>query len=795
MKFTLGWLKQHLETTASLDDICNTLTAIGLEVEEVHDHAKLLAPFTVALIEKADKHPDADRLKVCTVDTGKEKLQIVCGAPNARAGIKVVLSRPGDFIPGLNITLGQSKIRGVESQGMLCAADELGLGDEHEGIMELPETVKVGAKLLDAMPALADAVIDINLTPNRGDCAGVHGVARDLAAAGIGTLKPLKEWKTKSAGANPLKVVIEDPKDCPAIGFRMIRGVKNGPSPAWLRDLLENAGMKSISTLVDITNYFTMDRTRPLHVFDADKMAGSTLTIRRARKGEKMTALNNKEYDLTPDILVIADEAKIESIGGVIGGLHSGCSASTTNVILEVAYFSPANVAANGRLLQINTDARYRFERGLDPQYVEQALESAAALIIELCGGTTCEPVMAGTLPKEHRHIHFFPDRVSSLTGVDVPAKEQQRILAALGCSLHSHKDHFDITPPSWRPDLNLEEDLVEEVLRIHGYDNIPATPLPNRNMTVALNPAQRRHMNARRALAARGLAECVTWSFMPKALAAEFNQINPALTLVNPISADLDQMRPSILGNLLQAAASNFAHGQMQASLFEIGPVFSGVDEKGQELVATGLRSGKTMRHWQKTMRDADIYNAKADVMALLEQCGLNPDTLPVTAEAPHYYHPGRSGVIRLGPTVIAAFGDIHPAVAQAAGVEDTPAVGFEVYIDRLPQAKNRSTAKPLLKLPPLQPVRRDFAFVVDISVAADRLVKAIRQADKNLIVDVQVFDVYQGDKIQAGKKSVAIAVTLQPQGDKAFTDVDLEKISAAIVASATKATGAVLR
>jgi phenylalanyl-tRNA synthetase beta chain len=796
MKFTLGWLKRHLDATASLESISTTLTALGLEVENVHDSATLLAPFTVAHIDSAEQHPNADRLRVCTVDTGKEKLQIVCGAPNARAGIKVVLSRPGDFIPGLGITLGNSKIRGVESQGMLCAADELGLGDDHDGILELPADAKIGARLLDVLPNLADPLIEINVTPNRADCAGVRGVARDLAAAGLGTLKPLPASSVKSAGISSLQVTVESTADCPAVAFRVIRNVKNGSSPAWLQDYLKSIGVTPISTLVDITNFFTFDRARPLHVFDADKISGSALHIRRAKAGEKLMALNNKEYALTPDIVVITDSARVESIAGIMGGLHSGCSDTTTNVVLEVALFDPDRVALAGRLLQINSDARYRFERGLDPQSVMDAVESATAMIIELCGGVAEEPVITGAIPVDTRRIHYFPTRVGELTGVDVPVAEQERILKALGCAVHSHKDHYDITPPSWRPDLNIEEDMVEEVLRLRGYDAIPATPLPARQMVTAIDATQRRTATVRRMLATRGLAECVTWSFMPKELSAHFAPANAALTIINPISADLDQMRPSIIGNLLQAAARNMAHGQQRVDVFEVGPVFAGINPNEQETVATGLRIGVPPRHWQKAVNDCGFYTAKADALAVLEHLGLNADALPVTAEAPAYYHPGRSGVIRLGQTIIAAFGEIHPHVAKAAGMDDsTPMAVFETFIDRLPAPKAKGHAKPLLKLPPLQPVRRDFAFVMDANTPVEKLLRAIRQADKNIITDAQVFDVYQGKGVPDGHKSVAVAVTLQPQGDKAFVDVDLEKLSTAITAAAAKAVGAALR
>ena len=795
MKFTLDWLFDHLDTTASLDEIATRLTAIGLEVEEIDDKAKLLAPFTVGYIKDAVQHPNADRLRICTVDTGSETLQIVCGAPNARAGIKVVLSRPGDFIPGLNITLGKSAIRGVDSQGMLCAADELGLGEDHSGIMELPTDAPVGAKLLDVMPQLGTVVIDINLTPNRSDCAGVRGIARDLAAAGLGTLKPLKSGAADSGFSNPYSVAIENKAACSAFGLRLIKGVKNGPSPAWLRARLEAIGVKPISALVDITNYLTFDQARPLHVFDAAKVAGQALTIRNAKDGETMEALNNKTYTLDPRVLVISDSKGVESLAGVMGGLSTGCDENTTDVLIECALFSPESAAATGRALQISSDARYRFERGVDPQSLLPGIAQATQLILDICGGEASAVTLTGEIPAGTRKIHYMPQRLAELTGVDVPAAVQTEFLQKLGCIVAQHHGHLDVTLPSWRPDLAIEEDLVEEVLRLSGYDAIPATSLPPvvRPLS-AVTPAQKRMQTARRLLAQRGGLEVVSWSFMPVEMAARFAPVNDALTLVNPIAADMAHMRPSIVGNLLSMAARNAAHGQHTAALFEVGPVYKDVGDSGQENVAALVRHGPALpRHIHGATRAVDLADVKGDLAALLGAFRLDIDAVPLNRDAPGYYHPGRSFALRLGPTVIAHAGALHPSLLKAADVNGD-AWAVELFLDRLPQPKKTGTAKPLLKLPPLQALTRDFAFTVARDKEADALVKAIRKVDRALITDVALFDVYAGDKIAADKKSLALTVTIQPQGDKALTDAEIEALSQKIVVAAEKV-GAALR
>lgn len=801
MKFTLSWLKDHLDTDASLDRIVEALTSLGLEVESVHDRSTELAAFRIAHVLSAEKHPDADKLRVLVVDTGKEKLQVVCGAPNARAGLKGVFASEGTYIPGSDITLKKGVIRGVESQGMMCSERELKLSDEHNGIIELPEDAPVGASFAE-YAGLNDPVIDISLTPDRADCAGVRGIARDLAAAGLGTLRPLKDGAlnadpVKGGFKSPLGVEIERPDACPLFVGRYIKGVRNGPSPKWLQDKLLAIGLRPISALVDITNYLTFDAARPLHVFDADKVHGGIL-VRMGRPGETLAALNGKEYELDGEMTVVADLERAEALAGIVGGEETGCTEATVNVFLEAAWFDPTRTAHTGRRLGIDSDARYRFERGVDPAAVVQGAERATRLILDLCGGEASELVVAGSEPEWRRTIALRHGRVLGLGGVDVPTAEQHRILEALGFRAVEQADGRTVYEvPSWRADVHGEADLVEEVLRVHGYDAIPATPM-ERDGTVpkpALTPGQRRAVTARRALAARGLFEAVTWSFMPSEVAGLFGPLDAGLRLVNPISADLDVMRPSILPNLIQAAGRNADRGFPDVGLFEVGPAYRDPTPKGQDLVAAGVRAGNAVpRHWAVKARAVDAYDAKADALAVLEAVGAPTANLQVTTDAPDWYHPGRSGVLRLGPTVLARFGELHPAVLDTLKVKG-PVVGFEVFLDAVPQPKKKGgTAKPLLQLSAFQPVERDFAFVVDVQVEADRIVRAAKGADKTLIKDVGVFDVYQGAGVGEGRKSVAVNVTLQPTG-RTLTEEDIEAIGQKIVAAVAKATGGSLR
>ncbi|HLI10891.1 MAG TPA: phenylalanine--tRNA ligase subunit beta [Alphaproteobacteria bacterium] len=798
MRFTFSWLKAHLDTTATVEAIAERLTMLGLEVEAVVDRAKALAPFTIAYVVEAKQHPNADRLRVCIVDTGKERVQVVCGAPNARTGMKGVFAPPGVHIPGTGLDLQKGVIRGVESNGMLCSEREMGLSDDHEGIIDLPADAPLGASFAAYM-GLDDPVFDVAITPNRADCLGVRGIARDLAAAGIGRLKPDGISAVPGTFASPLKWLRDFPageeRACPFVVGRYFRNVTNGPSPRWLQDRLRAIGLRPISALVDITNYVTFDLNRPLHVFDADKLDGD-LTMRFARDGETLAALNGKTYTLEADMTVIADRRGVQGLGGIMGGAPSGCSEATRNVFLEVALFDPARTAATGRKLQIESDARYRFERGLDPSSAFWGAEVAAKLIAELCGGEASEVVSAGERPVGQRTIMLRPDRVRSLGGVDVLPAAQKRILVDLGYEAGEVKGELAVVPPSWRGDVGGEADLIEDILRIHGYDKIPAVPLSLASALpgLALTPGQRRARAVKRGLASRGLMEAVTWSFANSRDAALFGGGNPALALANPISSDLDVMRPSILPNLIAAAGRNADRGFADLALFEVGPQYADDTPAGQALVAAGVRAGHIgPRHWAASHRQVDAFDAKADALAAIVEAG-GPAEPQVTRDAPGWYHPGRSGTLRLGANVLAWFGVVHPKILRQMDVKG-PMVAFEVFLDRipLPRAKAGKT-RPLLKVSPFQPVERDFAFVVDEGVEAQALLRAVRGVDRALVAEVAVFDVYAGAGVPAGKKSLAVSVRLQPT-ERTLTDEEIEQVGRKIVAAVAKATGGALR
>lgn len=798
MKFTLSWLKQHLDTAAPLDAIGERLTMLGLEVEGIEDRGAELLPFTVAHVVAAVPHPDADRLRVCTVDPGTgERLQVVCGAPNARVGLKVILARPGARIPASGDVLKKGVIRGVESQGMLCSWRELGIGEDHDGIAELDADAPVGAPLLDIMPL--DPVIEIAVTPNRADCLGVRGIARDLAASGLGTLKPLAVQPVPARFASPITVALRFPPEaadaCPLFAGRYIRGVTNGESPDWLKSRLLAIGLRPISTLVDITNLFTYDLSRPLHVFDADRLRGN-VQARLAGDGETLNALNGKTYTLDAGMTAIADERGVVGLAGVIGGEETGCTAETVNVFLESALFDPARTGATGRKLGIDSDARYRFERGVDPAFVVPAMELATRLIISLCGGEASEPIIAGSEPAWERHITLRPGRVRELGGVDLDGETVAGMLVGLGCHVSPAGDRLMVVPPSWRADITAEHDLVEEVVRVNGYDNIPVTTLPRDAMPHAvLTPAQRRAGAVRRGLATRGMVETVTFSFVASGQARLFGGGAPETILANPISADLDALRPSVLPNLVAAAGRNADRGLKDAALFEVGPQFRGDRAEDQHPVAGGVRAGRVgPRHWAGAARAVDAFDAKADALAAIAHAGGPADNLQVTADAPDWYHPGRSGALRLGGKVLAWFGELHPRILQAMDVKGT-VVGFEVFLDAIPQPKSKPTkARPPLKASPFQPVERDFAFVLDAGVPAETVLRAAKGADKALIAEVSVFDLYEGPNVGEGRKSLAVAVTLQPT-DKTLTDAEIDAVAARLVAAVTKATGGVLR
>lgn len=803
MKFTLNWLRDHLETEASLDEICERLTALGLEVEGVDNPAAKYAPFTIAHVVSAEQHPNADRLRVCIVDTGSEQVQVVCGAPNARAGMKGVFAPAGSHIPGTGVDLKKGNIRGQDSNGMLVSEREMGLSDEHDGIIDLPADAPVG-QAFAAFMGLDDPVIEIGLTPDRGDCAGIRGIARDLAAAGVGTLKPAARMgPVAGTFDSPIawrRDLGDDGDACPYVAGRYFRNVKNGPSPQWLQDRLRAVGLRPISALVDITNYVTMDLGRPLHVFDADKVQGD-LVMRFAREGESLLALNDKSYDLGSDMAVIADDNAVAAIGGIMGGEPTGCTLETTNVFLEAALFDPIRTAATGRALQIDSDARYRFERGIDPHSADWGIEVGTSLILELCGGEASHAVNAGEVPEWRREITLRPSRVMALGGLDMPAERSVEILQRLGFEADLADGLITAVPPAWRTDVEGEADLVEEVARVVGYDEIPAVSMPRLSAmpTPALSGPQRRVSLAKRTLAGRGMLEAVTYSFTDGTLAAAFVGDNAPIRLANPISSELDVMRPSILVSLASAARRNLDRGFDSFALFEVGPAYETTGDDGQHLVAAGIRVGREgPRHWaehtaNRTARPFDAYDVKADCLALLEAIGAPAANLQATTDAPGYYHPGRSATLRLGRNEIAWFGDLHPRILRALDI-DQPVVAFEIFLDRAPLPKQQSAMRPLLKVQPLQPVSRDFAFVVDADTPAEKLVRAARAADKAMVTAVDVFDIYQGEHIEPGKKSVAIAVTLQPEG-QTLTDAEIDAIAAKVIAQVEKQTGGALR
>lgn len=804
MKFTLSWLKEHLDTDASLEEIVERLTMIGLEVEEVTNRADRLKPFKIAKVLEAEQHPNADRLRVLKVDTGQgEPVQIVCGAPNARAGLVGVLGKPGDHIPGLDITLSVGKIRDVESFGMMCSERELELSDEHDGIIDLPEDAPVGVNFAK-WAGLDEPVIEIGLTPNRPDCTGVYGIARDLAAAGLGKLKERSHEQIRGNYPCPVSVSLDfgDTRPmCKAFGLRMVKGIKNGPSPKWLQDRLIAIGLRPINILVDITNYLTFDQGRPLHVFDADKVHGN-LVVRRGRAGEGIDGLNGKSYELDDTVCVIADDNGIESLGGILGGEPSGCTEDTVNVLIESALWEEDDIAATGRKLGVNTDARYRFERGVDPDYMMPGLEYATRLVLDLCGGEPSETTQAGRVPDSSNIIDFPYSEIRRLSGVEVSQAEANLTLKSLGFWISGSGDTVKVAAPSWRPDIEGKADLVEEVVRILGLDRVPLTPLP-RTGTVGqkvLTTGQIRRNRTRRALATRGFNEAVTWSFISKPQAELFGGGNAALELANPISPEMSDMRPSLLPGLLSAAQRNADRGFGDVALFEVGQVFQDDTLEGQKMVAAGVRRGTAKlqgasRHWSGSSTGVDVYDAKADAEAALAAIGAPVEKLQVHTDAPGTFHPGRSGCLKLGPkNALAVFGEIHPRTLADLDLEG-PLVAFEIYLDALPQPKTKGgRSKGALNASHLMPVRRDFAFLVGKDVKAEVLLKAARGAEKTLIADVTLFDIYVGQGVPDDQKSVAIDVLLQPR-QKTLTDEEIDAVAKKIIANVEKATGGTLR
>ena len=802
MKFTLSWLKEHLDTRQNVAALADTLTRIGLEVEDVFDPAAAFKAFRVAEVIRCEKHPNADKLSVCEVDTGSERLQVVCGAPNARAGLKGVFAPVGSYVPGAGFTLTKAKIRGVESSGMLLSERELELSDDHSAIIELPQSAKTGSPAAKAL-GLDDAVFHIAITPNRPDCLGVRGVARDLAAAGSGKLKKDTVKPVKGAFANPVKIALEFAKGkedaCPVFAGRLVRNVKNGPSPEWLQRRLKAIGLRPINTLVDITNYISYDRGRPLHVYDADKLKG-TIRARLGRRGEKFLALDGNTYEVDGEMCVIADDHAVLGLGGVIGGEDTGVTDATTNVFIESAYFDPKRTARTGRTLNIQSDARFRFERGVDPAFVVPGLELATDLVLRLCGGTPSRVTIAGKPPKANKPFKFDPALVQQLSGLDRSAAEIKRLLGALGVTLAGKGKQLKAAPPSWRPDLAIPTDLVEEVVRLVGVDAIPATPMA-RHAGVArpvLTEAQKRQRLTRRLLAGRGFVEAVTWSFVPPEHAKLFGGGRPELALSNPISTELAAMRPSLLPGLIAAAKRNRDRGFADGALFELGQAYSGDKPEDQFVAAAGIRFGRSGlsgsgRDWSGDAPAADLFAVKADASACLASLGLDQASLSVTREAPPWFHPGRSGAFKLGPkTLLGVFGEFHPDLLARLDIEP-PVAGFELYLDAVPASKRKGTVKPL-DASDLQPVRRDFAFLLDQNVDGGDVVRAAYSADRALVSHVGVFDVFTGQGVPEGKKSLAIEVTLQPR-DKTLTDAEIDAVAEKVVAAVKKATGGDLR
>jgi phenylalanyl-tRNA synthetase beta chain len=791
MKFTLSWLKEHLETDASADEVAETLTRIGLEVEGIENPAEKLAPFTIAQVLTAERHPQADKLQVLTVDAGSgEAVQVVCGAPNARAGMKGVFGAPGAYVPGSDLTLKVASIRGVESRGMMCSVRELELGEEHDGIIALPDDAPVGTPFA-AWAGLDDPVIDVAVTPNRQDAMGIHGIARDLAAAGLGKLKPVEARELPGGYPCPVEIRTDDPKGCPAFYGRVIRGVSNGDSPAWLQQRLKAVGQRPISALVDMTNFIMLSYGRPLHVYDLAKLKGAVVA-RRAREGEEMLALNGKTYALDPSMTVIADEAGVHDIGGIMGGEHSGVTAHTTDILIECAYFDPERIAVTGQKLGLTSDARSRFERGVDPAFVEPGLQLATRMAVELGGGEPSAVVRAGAPPLETRTVSYRPARCLELGGIDVPEPRQREILESLGFGVETGES-WTISVPSWRRDVTGPADIVEEVARIEGYAKVPSTPL-SRAPGVARPTATAEQVlerKVRRTAAARGLNEAVTWSFVSEAEAAPFG--GSAWVLENPISEEMKAMRPSMLPGLLAAAARNLARGAASVRLFEVGRRYLPDAERTTlGLVLAGERAG---RHW-RSGRSAgfDAYDAKAEALAILAAAGAPVENLQALAPASGVYHPGRSALLSLGSKrPLAEFGELHPATLKAFDLSG-PVVAAEIFLDALPQKRGGAGRMRSAFAPPaLQAVKRDFAFLVPAELEAERLLRAVRGAEREAIAGVELFDVFTGQGVPEGSKSLAVEVTLQPAG-KSFTEEELKAFSDKIVVAAAKL-GAALR
>ncbi|MEP7348404.1 MAG: phenylalanine--tRNA ligase subunit beta [Sphingorhabdus sp.] len=787
MKFSLSWLKAHLDTDAGIHTVADRLNQIGLEVEGIENPAEKLSAFRIARVLSAAPHPQADKLQVLSVDAGGGPLQVVCGAPNAYAGMLGVFGPAGAVVPANGMILKVAAIRGVESNGMMCSVAELELGDDHDGIIELPADAPIGQVYAD-WAGLDDPVIDVAITPNRQDCMGVRGIARDLAAAGLGTLKPLVVEAVAGSFPCPTEIRTDDPDGCPAFYGRVIKGVNNGASPDWMQARLKSAGQRPISALVDITNYVLLDHGRPSHAYDLSELNGAVVA-RKAKEGETVTALNGKEYALGADMTVIADDNGVHDIAGIMGGEHSGCSEATTDVLLEVAYFTPERIAKTGQTLALTSDARSRFERGVDPAFLDDAVEIITALIIDICGGEASDVVRAGAPPVAPRNISYDPAHCLALGGLEVAADNQREILESLGFSVNAD---WQVTPPSWRRDVEGRADLVEEIIRIVGLDNVPSTPLPRADGVAkpTATTLQKVERKVRRTAAARGLNEAISWSFIPEAEAAAFG--GGTWKLANPISEDMKVMRPSLLPGLLSAARRNMDRGADSVRLFEIGRRY--LDDTERLTVGIVLAGEKTQRSWATGKATKfDVFDAKAEAIALLSAAGVALDGLMVMGDAGDHYHPGQSATLRLGPkSVLASFGTLHPATAKAFDLAGA-VMAAEIYLDAIPAKKSTAFMRPAFTPPALQAVTRDFAFLVPADLAGGELVRAIRGSDKDSIIAVQLFDQFVGQDMPEGRKSLAVEVTLQPKA-KSFGEEELKAISDRVVAAAAKL-GAALR
>ncbi len=805
MKFTLSWLRDHLDTSASIEELADKLSSIGLEVESIDYPGAKLKNFTIARVLEAKRHPNADRLQVCKLDIGSGTVEVVCGAPNARTGMIGVFAPIGSFIPGTKITLEAKPVRGVVSGGMLLSERELQLSDNHAGVIDLPEQFasKIGQRYVDSL-GMGDPVLDVKITPNRPDCTGVRGIARDLAAAGLGKLKPdPKITGVEGSYDCPIDIKLEfspDTRDaCPCFSGRYLRGVRNGEAPEWMKQRLKAVGLRPINALVDVTNYISLDRGRPLHVYDADKLKGA-IRARMGKKGERFAGLDGKVHDVDDTMCVIADDKAVLGLGGILGGEDTGVTTDTQNVLIECAYFDPLRTAATGRKAGIQSDARYRFERGVDPAYVIPGLDLATEMMLKLVGGTPSKARVAGAPPVAKKVIQFNFGLVEKLAGIAIPLTQARETLEALGFSVDGKGTTAKVTAPSWRPDIEGSADLVEEIVRIAGLDTVPSAAMP-RIAGVArpvLTEPQRRVRRARRVLAGRGLVEAVTWSFIDRDTALAFGGGQDMLEIANPISSEMRSMRPSLLPGLLSALSRNHNRGFADAGLFEVGQCYRGDAPNDQFVAASGVRAGSTDiegsgRHWDGTPEDAGLFQAKSDAFALLSDLGFDVSKAQISRDVPAWFHPGRAAALKLGPkTTLAHFGEIHPQALDSMGLSGTVAA-CEVYLDALP-SKRKTAGRGSFESLTLLPVKRDFAFVVDAQVASADIVKAAAAADKSLIADVSVFDVFEGESVGKGKKSLALEVTLQPR-EKTLTDAEIDAVAARIVTQVEKATGAKIR